>query len=130
MAKILIKEIGNTLTPNREDIICLGAKSRYTYVYWYDRKNPEKPVVKCATKSLKEFEAELDGADFMRINRSTIVAIDFIDAISDKGWVSLQYECKVNLKVSASKRATLMEKLRNRTKQTNTPSFCCRNAGS
>ena len=115
MAKILIKEVGNTLTPNREDTICLGAKGRYTYVHLYDLKNPEKPIEKCASKSLKKFEAELEGPDFHRINRSTIVAIDFVDAISDKGWVSLRYECKVNLKVSADKRQALLDKIRDRT---------------
>ncbi len=53
MAKIIIKEKGNTLKPNREDIIYLVAKERYTYLHLYDLKNPEKLIVKFASKLLK-----------------------------------------------------------------------------
>ena len=56
---------------------------------------------------------ELDGVDFHRINRSTIVAIDFVGAVSNKGWILLKYNCEVNLKVSAGRHKVLMDKLKN-----------------
>ena len=55
-----------------DDIVCLEGEGNYTFIYTRDRR---KYLV---SKTLKEFEKSLDGAIFLRVHKSNIINLAYV----------------------------------------------------
>jgi two-component system LytT family response regulator len=77
-SKLALPQIGGMLFLDVDEIIVLQADSNYTIVY---KQNMQKVVV---SKLLKEFEAILDSEKFLRIHKSHIINLSYVNEYSTK----------------------------------------------
>lgn len=76
---------------NLQEVVRLEAKSNYTLIYLIK----ERPIL--VAKVLSFYEAELQGAGFMRVHRSHLVNKHYIRSVTKKGMIVLYNEEKVLL---------------------------------
>jgi len=74
--EFFVKDGGDLVKISVEDILFIKADDNYTRIY-----NKEKSYV--ITKTLKTIEEKLPESDFIRIHRSFVVNLSFIDKIKD-----------------------------------------------
>ncbi len=89
----------------REDILRVEAMSNYSVFYL---TNLSKIMV---SKTLKEFEVQLETGNFLRINRSIIVNLDYIIKYKKGDGGTVEMIDGSELEVSASKKNLLIERL-------------------
>jgi len=89
------------------DIICLEADGDYVSIHSKEGKYLKE-------KTMKYFETHLDPSRFIRIHRSYIINIDFIDKIEyyDKESYAVKMKNGMSLKASSSGYRTLREKIK------------------
>lgn len=88
------------------DIIKVVAMSNYSIFHMVDSSS--KIIV---SKTLKEYEYCLEEGNFLRVNRSTIVNLDFVVRYKKGDGGTLELLDGSEVEVSASKKTLLMEKL-------------------
>ncbi len=89
----------------REDILRIEAMSNYSVFYLL---NQPKIIV---SKTLKEYELLLEETNFLRINRSTIVNLDFVVKYKKGDGGQVEMLDGAELEVSSAKKSLLMERL-------------------
>ncbi len=89
----------------RKDILRIEAMSNYSVFFL---TNLSKIIV---SKTLKEFEQQLDQANFLRVNRSIIVNLDYIVKYKKGDGGQVEMVDGTEIEVSSSKKAILIEKL-------------------
>lgn len=72
MQRIALPYLNRTIFISVDDITCLEGEGNYTYLCTRDRK---KYIV---SKTLKEFEKSLDGSIFVRIHKSHMVNLAYV----------------------------------------------------
>ena len=70
--RIAMPYLNRTIFISVDDILCLQGEGNYTFLHTRDRK---KYLV---SKTLKEFEKTLDGSLFLRIHKSFIVNLAYV----------------------------------------------------
>ena len=70
--RIAMPYLNRTIFISVDDILCLQGEGNYTFLHTRDRK---KYLV---SKTLKEFEKTLDGSMFLRIHKSYIVNLAYV----------------------------------------------------
>lgn len=90
----------------KEDIIKVEAMSNYSVFYLTN--NLSKIIV---SKTLKEFEGPLEECNFLRVNRSVIVNLDYVVKYKKGDGGVLELIDHSEVEVSSSKKSILMEKL-------------------
>lgn len=88
---------------NRANIMRIEAMSNYSTFYLQDRK---KIIV---SKTLKEYEGMLQDGHFLRVNRSVIVNLDYIEKYRKGDGGTLGMNDGTEIEVSPSKKAALMQ---------------------
>ncbi|MFB9292738.1 LytR/AlgR family response regulator transcription factor [Persicitalea jodogahamensis] len=79
LRRILVKETGRMYLVKTEDIIYLDADGNYITLHTLSRSGiPERHTI---YESLTSLETKLDPADFVRINRSYIVNLNYIGTV-------------------------------------------------
>jgi len=89
----------------RKEILRIEAMSNYSVFFL---TNLSKIIV---SKTLKEFEQQLDHSNFLRINRSIIVNLDYIVKYKKGDGGQVEMVDGTEIEVSSSKKAQLIEKL-------------------
>ncbi|SFT13613.1 LytR/AlgR family response regulator transcription factor [Sphingobacterium wenxiniae] len=89
----------------KEDIIKVEAMSNYSV---FKLKNAMKIIV---SKTLKEFETVLEAGNFLRVNRSVIVNLDYIVRYKKGEGGTLELVDGSEIEVSALKKNLLLERL-------------------
>lgn len=79
LRRILVKETGRMYLVKTEDISYLDADGNYITLHTASRDN--KPERHTIYESLTSLETKLDPADFVRINRSYIVNLNYIGTV-------------------------------------------------
>lgn len=90
----------------KEEIIKVEAMSNYSVFYLLN--NLSKIIV---SKTLKEFEVALEQGNFLRVNRSVIVNLDYIIRYKKGDGGVLELVDNSEVEVSSSKKGVLMERL-------------------
>lgn len=92
----------------KKDILKVEAMSNYSIFYIIS--NPSKIIV---SRTLKEYEALLTETNFIRVNRSCIINLDFVVRYKkgDGGMIEMVDESEIE--VSSAKKSALIEKLFN-----------------
>jgi two-component system LytT family response regulator len=90
---------------DKANIIRVEAMSNYSVFILTDAK---KIVV---SKTLKEYESVLDASNFMRVNRSVIVNLDFVVKYRKGDGGTLELSDGIEIEVSAQKKEILLQKL-------------------
>lgn len=75
---ILSSDIINTQQIQSDSIECISSHSYFTVIFLHDRRSIK------TRNSLKEWEKYLAGSNFLRVNRTTIINLDFVKHI-EKG---------------------------------------------
>jgi DNA-binding LytR/AlgR family response regulator len=75
---ILSTDIINTQQIQSDSIECILSHSYFTVIFLHDRRSIK------TRNSLKEWENYLSGNNFLRVNRTTIINLDFVKHI-EKG---------------------------------------------
>ncbi|QDK81455.1 LytTR family transcriptional regulator [Spirosoma sp. KCTC 42546] len=70
--RIALPYLNRTIFISVDDILCLQGEGNYTFLHTRDRKRF------LVSKTLKEFEKTLDGAMFLRIHKSYIVNLAYV----------------------------------------------------
>ncbi|MCK8490532.1 MULTISPECIES: LytR/AlgR family response regulator transcription factor [Spirosoma] len=70
--RITLPYLNRTIFIAVDDVLCLQGEGNYTFLFTRDRK---KYLV---SKTLKEFEKTLDGSIFLRIHKSYIVNLAYV----------------------------------------------------
>lgn len=70
--RIALPYLNRTVYISVDDILCLQGEGNYTYLHTRDRKRF------LVSKTLKEFEKTLDGSIFLRIHKSYIVNLAYV----------------------------------------------------
>ncbi|QIP15888.1 LytTR family transcriptional regulator [Spirosoma aureum] len=70
--RIALPYLNRTIFISVDDVLCLQGEGNYTFLFTRDRK---KYLV---SKTLKEFEKTLDGSMFLRIHKSYIVNLAYV----------------------------------------------------
>ena len=70
--RIGLPYLNRTIFISVDDILCLQGEGNYTFLFTRDRK---KYLV---SKTLKEFEKTLDGSMFLRVHKSYIVNLAYV----------------------------------------------------
>lgn len=78
LQRILVKETGRMYLVKTEDISYLDADGNYITLHTVGDGGAERHTI---YESLTSLETKLDPADFVRINRSYIVNLNFIDTV-------------------------------------------------
>lgn len=90
---------------DKANIIRVEAMSNYSVFILTDSK---KIIV---SKTLKEYEPVLDASNFMRVNRSVIVNLDFVVKYRKGDGGTLELSDGAEIEVSAQKKEVLLQKL-------------------
>jgi two-component system LytT family response regulator len=90
---------------DKANIIRVEAMSNYSVFILTDAK---KIVV---SKTLKEYESVLDANNFMRVNRSVIINLDFVVKYRKGDGGTLELSDGTEIEVSAQKKEILLQKL-------------------
>lgn len=90
---------------DKVNIIRVEAMSNYSVFILTDAK---KIVV---SKTLKEYESVLDASNFMRVNRSVIVNLDFVVKYRKGDGGTLELSDGAEIEVSSQKKEILLQKL-------------------
>lgn len=90
---------------DKANIIRVEAMSNYSVFILTDAK---KIVV---SKTLKEYESVLDGSNFIRVNRSVIVNLDFVVKYRKGDGGTLELSDGAEIEVSSQKKEVLLQKL-------------------
>ncbi|MFD2574158.1 LytR/AlgR family response regulator transcription factor [Spirosoma soli] len=72
MQRIALPYLNRTIFISVDDVLCLQGEGNYTFLYTRDRKRY------LVSKTLKEFEKMLDGSMFLRIHKSYIVNLGYV----------------------------------------------------
>ncbi|OIN59903.1 LytR/AlgR family response regulator transcription factor [Arsenicibacter rosenii] len=72
MQRIALPYLNRTITIAVEDITCLQGEGNYTFVFTRDKKRY------LISKTLKEFERNLDGALFLRVHKSFMINLAYV----------------------------------------------------
>lgn len=70
--RIALPYLNRTIFISVDDILCLQGEGNYTFLHTRDRKRF------LVSKTLKEFEKSLDGSMFLRIHKSYIVNLAYV----------------------------------------------------
>lgn len=70
--RIALPYLNRTIFISVDDVLCLQGEGNYTFLYTRDRKRY------LVSKTLKEFEKTLDGSMFLRIHKSYIVNLAYV----------------------------------------------------
>ncbi|MVM41371.1 LytTR family transcriptional regulator [Spirosoma sp. HMF3257] len=70
--RIALPYLNRTIFISVDDILCLQGEGNYTFLHTRDRKRF------LVSKTLKEFEKTLDGSMFLRIHKSYIVNLAYV----------------------------------------------------
>ncbi len=70
--RIALPYLNRTIFISVDDILCLQGEGNYTFLHTRDRKRY------LVSKTLKEFEKTLDGSMFLRIHKSYIVNLAYV----------------------------------------------------
>jgi len=70
--RIALPYLNRTIFISVDDILCLQGEGNYTFLFTRDRKRY------LVSKTLKEFEKTLDGSMFLRIHKSYIVNLAYV----------------------------------------------------
>ena len=70
--RIGIPYLNRTIFISADDVLCLQGEGNYTFLHTRDRKRY------LVSKSLKEFEKTLDGSIFLRVHKSYIVNVAYV----------------------------------------------------
>ena len=70
--RIALPYFNRTIFISADDILCLQGEGNYTFLHTRDRKRY------LVSKTLKEFEKTLDGSIFIRIHKSYIVSLAYV----------------------------------------------------
>lgn len=70
--RIALPYLNRTIFISVDDILCLQGEGNYTFLHTRDRKRF------LVSKTLKEFEKTLDGTMFLRIHKSYIVNLAYV----------------------------------------------------
>ncbi|NID11261.1 LytR/AlgR family response regulator transcription factor [Fibrivirga algicola] len=70
--RIALPYLNRTVMVSVDDIVCLEGEGNYTFIHTRDRR---KYLV---SKTLKEFEKTLDNAIFIRIHKSNIINLAYV----------------------------------------------------
>lgn len=70
--RIALPYFNRTIFISADDIVCLQGEGNYTFLHTRDRKRY------LVSKTLKEFEKTLDGSIFIRIHKSYIVSLAYV----------------------------------------------------
>jgi len=70
--RIALPYLNRTIFISVDDLLCLQGEGNYTFLYTRDRKRY------LVSKTLKEFEKTLDGSMFLRIHKSYIVNLAYV----------------------------------------------------
>lgn len=70
--RIALPYFNRTILISADDILCLEGEGNYTFLHTRDRKRY------LVSKTLKEFEKTLDGSIFLRIHKSYIVNLAYV----------------------------------------------------
>ncbi|MBN8822132.1 MULTISPECIES: LytTR family DNA-binding domain-containing protein [unclassified Spirosoma] len=70
--RIALPYLNRTIFISVDDILCLQGEGNYTFLYTRDRKRF------LVSKTLKEFEKTLDASMFLRIHKSYIVNLAYV----------------------------------------------------
>ncbi|WP_080240743.1 LytR/AlgR family response regulator transcription factor [Spirosoma rigui] len=70
--RIALPYVNRTIFISVDDILCLEGEGNYTFLHTRDRKRY------LVSKTLKEFEKTLDGSIFLRIHKSYIVNLAYV----------------------------------------------------
>jgi two-component system LytT family response regulator len=70
--RIAMPYLNRTIFISVDDILCLQGEGNYTFLHTRDRKRY------LVSKTLKEFEKTLDGSIFLRIHKSYIVNLAYV----------------------------------------------------
>jgi DNA-binding LytR/AlgR family response regulator len=88
---------------NKSSIMRVEAMSNYSTFYLQDRK---KIIV---SKTLKEYEAVLQGESFLRVNRSVIVNLDYVVKYRKGDGGTLEMNDGTEIEVSSSRKGALIQ---------------------
>jgi two-component system, LytTR family, response regulator len=70
--RIALPYLNRTVMVSIDDIVCLEGEGNYTFIHTRDRR---KYLV---SKTLKEFEKTLDSAIFIRVHKSNIINLAYV----------------------------------------------------
>lgn len=70
--RIALPYLSRTIFIAADDVLCLQGEGNYTFLHTRDRKRY------LVSKTLKEFEKTLDGSIFLRIHKSYIVNLAYV----------------------------------------------------
>ncbi|MDB5240999.1 MAG: histidine kinase [Spirosoma sp.] len=70
--RIALPYLNRTIFISVDDVLCLQGEGNYTFLHTRDRKRY------LVSKTLKEFEKTLDGSIFLRIHKSYIVNLAYV----------------------------------------------------
>lgn len=103
--KILLYTIEGIYFVKKSELIKIEAMSNYSVFY---QANGSKIIV---SKTLKEYEALLETDNFIRVNRSVIVNLDYVLRYKKGDGGTLELEDGSEIEVSSSKKNVLIERL-------------------
>ncbi len=72
LQRIALPYLNRTIFISTDDVLCLQGEGNYTFLHTRDRKRY------LVSKTLKEFEKTLDGSIFLRIHKSYIVNLAYV----------------------------------------------------
>jgi two-component system, LytTR family, response regulator len=104
--KIAVPQAGGVSIVEFNDIVGIQADSNYSIIY---KKDMQKIIV---SKSLKDFEELLPEVNFLRIHKSSIVNINFINNYNNADGGSVRTEDGNVWSVSRRQYETLIQKLK------------------
>jgi len=88
---------------NKANVMRVEAMSNYSTFYLQDRK---KIIV---SKTLKEYEGMLQDGSFLRVNRSVIVNLDYVEKYRKGDGGTLEMNDGAEIEVSPSKKSALIQ---------------------
>lgn len=72
MHRIALPYLNRTILLSTDDVVCLQGEGNYTFLFTRDRKRY------LVSKTLKEFEKALDETVFLRIHKSYIINLGYV----------------------------------------------------
>ena len=70
--RIAMPYLNRTIFISADDVLCLQGEGNYTFLHTRDRKRY------LVSKTLKEFEKTLDGSIFLRVHKSHIINVAYV----------------------------------------------------
>lgn len=70
--RIAMPYLNRTIFISADDVLCLQGEGNYTFLHTRDRKRY------LVSKTLKEFEKTLDGSIFLRVHKSYIINVAYV----------------------------------------------------